>query len=581
MDPLELEKLRSVPPLNRADAIKGAKTSYPNENGFLEHAEIISEHGDEVVISTIRNGKPIKLRVDKSELSQPIIGSKSILPEGKDGLVDLSFNLYGQIIPPKISNYPDAKESVSKFKLKPRAQYKTSGKDFSEAIDEVKARKYHIEHGFLYELFEEMKASNGLGNISGEFKMANEKFLKNIQEDLRKQGVSSIIRPGDRDLATLEITGANPNANRVARMYLRVSDRLNSQSMTVSPFDNFVLGSNAFNNLDSSRLEIGSNVVIDLLQKKKNTTFSHEARHQMFNSRRIAGRESIFDNEFHAVGNKGLHGRSINEQGPYHNYMTLEELYNHSSDVWNDAKKLDPKDPDPEVLATMEFRFEVIEELSSNTDLQMKTIYNELDDIFADPKKLSIGDNNEFILRTSDDIEYKMKVTGKHLKQIENYNKLGDLKTIEEFPIEFVEKYLKSSRYQELNTNQKLYLLKLTEDLRRGKNVSKGVTPDSAEGRALDFFKKAVRYSYSDEVAISMKKLAQKQVKEIWDAAKMIYSKANEVLTFKEGNSQMSEARSAFKVCGMEQNSKACERIYKTAKELGLYVRSYNRASDI
>ena len=288
-----------------------------------------------------------------------------------------------------------------------------------------------------------------------------------------------------------------------------------------------------------------------------------------------------FVHEFHAVGDKGLHGRSIDEKRPYHNYMTLEELYNHSSDVWNDAKTFNPKDPDPEVLASMRSRLQMIKELSRNTGLQMKTIYNELDDIFADPQKLRIGDNNEFILRTSDDIEYKMKVTGEHLKQIENYNKLGDLKTIEEFPIEFVENFLKSSRYQELNTNQKLYLLKLTEDLRRGKNVSQGVTLESAEGRALDFFKKAVRFSYSDDVAMSMKKLAQKQVKEIWNAASIIHYKADDVFSFKEGNSQISEAKSAFNLCVEEQNSEACEKIYKSAKELGLHVRSYNRASDI
>ena len=109
---------------------------------------------------------------------------------------------------------------------------------------------------------------------------------------------------------------------------MRLFERLNSRSITVSVVDNLRQGSNGLFDEDMGRVEIGPMSLLFMLKGKRHGTALHEFTHQMFSTRRAVGRKSIFDHrsQKNASDRTGAH--------------LLEEVYAHIAGAAREARQL-------------------------------------------------------------------------------------------------------------------------------------------------------------------------------------------------------------------------------------------------
>ena len=158
----------------------------------------------------------------------------------------------------------------------------------------------------------------------------NNRFMKQVQQELKKQGVSSSLVKSkiEPSAFNLRLDSVEKNGNRLAQKYLRAAKKVDSAGVYFSVVEGGT--ARGFNSFEGEAF-FDYETLLALLKKEKELVIPHELRHQMFNKQRAAGISSVFDHEFHATGtSRGLNSDSA---GMYDDYMILEEVYNHSSDL--------------------------------------------------------------------------------------------------------------------------------------------------------------------------------------------------------------------------------------------------------
>ncbi len=165
--------------------------------------------------------------------------------------------------------------------------------------------------------------------LSQEMTVINNNFVDKVQEIYKKKGIPAIVVTDDSGVKILQLDFTRkPRDSRAFEFYRRVSERFGLKKITMSVKDNAQKSFMGYFSPSESRIEMGAEQAVSILQEYINSTGKHESRHAMFFARRNRGAPSIFHTQFHATGSKLL-----NEQGLYERYMSAEELYTFSTDL--------------------------------------------------------------------------------------------------------------------------------------------------------------------------------------------------------------------------------------------------------
>ncbi len=315
-DSVSMKSMTTSPPLSPANIINDARVSVPSVEGYLVNGKILQVDGDTVRVEYLDKGQTIVKEFQRNQLYQSISSHKLIFYLDKLGVPQVSKGI------PKGYMFKD-------LKIYPREASKTSGKDLSLPISQRAFDNFQERVTALQWLYEQ----EGPSKV---FVKENNDLMNSVQVELKRQGISSGIKTSESGASSIILNGVQENGNRVARLYLRALDRLESQSLTFSLEDNFKLKSGGFNNSDSSRTEMGPVSLVRMLQHQKDGTFLHEARHQMFNNRRRSqSKTSVFDHSAFGSNKLSISGKAPSETNGalYESYMSFEELYTYGSDL--------------------------------------------------------------------------------------------------------------------------------------------------------------------------------------------------------------------------------------------------------
>ena len=333
-----IHRMSTIPKMVNARVRTGGFVSIVGPDGNIINGRVLADLGGGKFKVVYPNGdKYFSKEVLVDNIYQPIAVGKSILfPDPKGGVSEhIIERVTGNSVKLK------GREGLIPFTdlgLKPRTS-KISGTRTATYIDQSRANDFTNE----IERLKALHPGNADG-VSPQYLEANNRLMMKIQKELKDQGVHASTFKDDDGTISLVFDGVEEGGNNVASLYLRAAERFNSQKLTFSLSDNFRKGFMGFNAGDGSRTELGYETVVKMLKGQKNTTALHELRHQMYHSDRVSGKVSLYDIRIFApdTAKMDLHG-NIGEKITgqfYGKYMSLEELYTHSSDAWNAGKGL-------------------------------------------------------------------------------------------------------------------------------------------------------------------------------------------------------------------------------------------------
>ena len=243
-DLLEYQYLTTRPPIHTPNIRLGVRVSISNEDGYLENAIIIEFKEEVIVVQQIKQGRTIFKEVRKEDIYQPISQNQEVIYITKDGYP----------IRTKISSVGDSGEDgvildfnsqeiiVSQLKIKPRKSIRTGGVDLSKSIIRkiisiVKRFKFNNTFHKLIKLYQDNKIK--------EFISLNNAFMRDIQKEMKKQGISTSLfysQSSDyEDAFNLRMQGVHPNGNKTAMQYMRILERHNALFFSLSIVDNLLI----------------------------------------------------------------------------------------------------------------------------------------------------------------------------------------------------------------------------------------------------------------------------------------------------------------------------------------------------
>lgn len=344
LDPKEYERLSTRAPMNPSKIKAGNIVSISNEKGFLYHVRVDKIVDGKVYLKNMDNSS-INKAFEKNEIYKSLSAGDEIIIKRKLGDTSIKQLVKIQSIDSNgminiVYNNKPLKFSMAQLNQKPGSVLTTSKADLSPSLGPVEYSSLRLQINNIKKRF--VANQNNPKLLS-----QNNKLMQDLQSSLRQQGISSSIVPSTDKPGfwNLQINGAHENGNKIARMYLRQANRVDAKSITVSMVDNLLLHSDGFRAGDG-RVEIGINATLDMLMKNKNTTATHELRHQMLATDKEEYANSPFSGQLNSeASDLDLYGtaitdsKSINENF-YSEYMSLEEFYTHSSDSSNIARTI-------------------------------------------------------------------------------------------------------------------------------------------------------------------------------------------------------------------------------------------------
>jgi hypothetical protein len=333
-----IERMTTIPKMVNARVRTGGFVSIVGPDGNIINGRVMADlGGGRFKVGYPFGDKNYSKEILADDIYQPIAVGKSVLFEDPKG--GISEHVVERVTGRAVK-FKDREGliSFSELGLKPRTS-NISGARTSEYMSAFKAKDYTDEIERLKTLHPGKD-----GPVSPQYAEANNRLMLKIQKELKDQGVHASTFKDDDGTISLVFDSVEKGGNNVASLYLRASERFNSQKLTFSLSDNFRQGFMGFNAGDGSRTELGYETVVKMLKGQKNTTALHELRHQMYHSDRVSGKVSMYDIRIRAPegSSMDLHGgigEGMTEQF-YGKYMSLEELYTHSSDAWNAGKGL-------------------------------------------------------------------------------------------------------------------------------------------------------------------------------------------------------------------------------------------------
>ena len=292
-DPLEQRALWTLPPAVLANARPGAWVSRPGSRGFLENVLVQRRRGEVLVVS--RPGDGVEEIVPRRRASQPVAPGRRVVVKGIDGLPVLA--LARDVQGGRVVLDGDVYVPVADLRLTPRAALATAGMRAPESKDEATADELEVLDMLLGQIEAMHRAGLSRPSWRRSFVRANNRFMEKVRGTLASQGVSSSLEPskGMKDAWNIRIHGVSPDGNRAAGLYARLAERLNTSALTASVVDSLDNGSVGFFEEPSGRVDVGPDSLLSMMLGRWDHTALHGFTHQMFDSRRRSGEESVFD----------------------------------------------------------------------------------------------------------------------------------------------------------------------------------------------------------------------------------------------------------------------------------------------
>lgn len=169
-----------------------------------------------------------------------------------------------------------------------------------------------------------------LSVLNTELRGINNSFVTNMQKEYIKNGIPASIVTNTEGEMMLEFNFSNRVSSKHAyNFYRQVQKTFGIKTISLSLMDNAELGAGGFFNGHTSRMEVGPQQALQVLDDYVNSISKHETRHSMFASKRRAGKPSIFHTSFGANPKSKL----LNTHKVYDQYMSVEEIYTFSTDL--------------------------------------------------------------------------------------------------------------------------------------------------------------------------------------------------------------------------------------------------------
>jgi hypothetical protein len=218
----------------------------------------------------------------------------------------------------------------------------------------------------FYPLFENAKL-NGLLDNNFTLQTKNNDFMEAYQKILEEMGVKTelIISEKFPGYTNIELISTHRNAPKMFKIALKAKDHFDGNKIKISIIDNININS-AGNFMSQTRnVDIGYDSLLDdVFKGSTNLTPKHELRHLLNNKKQREGLDEFFSIKFNGSKEINLYG-STKKDLPYGNYMIVDELYTHGSDLWEMAKK--GKDHLKVHIEEFKTRLNLLKEISKNT----------------------------------------------------------------------------------------------------------------------------------------------------------------------------------------------------------------------
>ena len=357
VDPLEYERLATVPPINQTYVRPGVRVSIVFSK-YLENATVTGVEGGLVTVRLKRNREIKNLSILKNQLFWPIGPGRDVIIEGNDGASLRTVQYISEGNQVKLQARPNETDpalSTLQLGLTPRLAIKTGTPDLSRPIGEFGADRLQRDFDEIVELIKEISGMEGgtpWKNRAMEGLVGTINFLTDrLQKEMRRQGISVssavTVKDGPK---ILRIEGVHPNGNLPLRKILRQFERHFGREIVIAIGDTALRGVDIYHG--GRQLVLGFQAILSLLKHRTHSTFDHHLRHQMFAAHREMRREmkwetgqtSLFDISFDSYGSPyDLYGKALSKDTPSRKldrFMWFEEIPIYLGDAVNHAKAL-------------------------------------------------------------------------------------------------------------------------------------------------------------------------------------------------------------------------------------------------
>jgi len=172
-----------------------------------------------------------------------------------------------------------------------------------------------------------------------EIALVNNTYMAKIAKYFNEEGipykVADYNKKNKTDIAEIEIDFSYPSNNPVFLKLKKYNDKLGKRKLK---FALHYLDSNGAAGVyrgGHKEVKINLDNLGKIIKGENATTLTHEYRHSMFHKNRDQGKDSIFYGKLHSDKD----GVKVSEIKAYEKYISMEELYNHSSDTFDMLKR--------------------------------------------------------------------------------------------------------------------------------------------------------------------------------------------------------------------------------------------------
>lgn len=227
--------------------------------------------------------------------------------------------------------------------------------------------------------------------LKNEIKGVNHSFIEKLEKVYKEEGIPfRTYAESDGSIGLMLDFDAPVVDNRSFEKIRKFKEKFKVKTVTVSLKDNADERSLGFFSSSDQRLEMGPAQALGLLEDYTSIITKHEARHAMFNAKRLTGEDSLYHLNFRSSGRGGLNDFKV-----YDEFMSAEELYNHSTDLQSYAQLMKGEVLQTEygikhMLSKVSGQADMVRKISSTGEKISKEMVSALDDIM---KKNNILDH--------------------------------------------------------------------------------------------------------------------------------------------------------------------------------------------
>jgi hypothetical protein len=224
--------------------------------------------------------------------------------------------------------------------------------------------------------------------LQSEINGINHSFIQKLEEVYKGEGIPHRIYQEPDGSIGLMLDFSTPAVdNRAFEKIRKFKEKFKVQTVTVSLKDNAKENSLGFFQSYKERMEIGPNQALGLLEDYTTLVTKHEARHAMFNAKRLVGEDSLYHLSFSSPKKGGLNDFKV-----YDEYMSAEEIYNHSTDLQTYAQLMKGEVTEfgmDLMLSKISNQADMVRKLSSTGNNVSQGMISSLDDVLKNENYLS------------------------------------------------------------------------------------------------------------------------------------------------------------------------------------------------